>query len=92
MGSKLAAHCHRNLGELYVRLGQCDDACTELSAATTLYRSMDMHFWLPQTGAALAQAMAQRVYMAPEHVARSSLAQPSDSRTIAAPNVMARSF
>jgi tetratricopeptide (TPR) repeat protein len=29
----LAAHCHRSLGQLYVRLGRRDDARTELSAA-----------------------------------------------------------
>jgi tetratricopeptide (TPR) repeat protein len=54
----LAAHCHRSLGELYVRLGRSDDAHAELSAAITLYRAMDMTFWLPQTEAARTQVMS----------------------------------
>jgi len=32
-----------------------EQARTELAAALDLYRTMDMTFWLPQTGAALAQ-------------------------------------
>jgi tetratricopeptide (TPR) repeat protein len=51
----LQAHCHRDLGTLYVTLGQQEQARTELSAAIGLYRAMDMTFWLPQTEAALAQ-------------------------------------
>ena len=54
----LAAHCHRSLGELYVRLGRRDDARAELSIAIELYRAMDMTFWLPQTEAALVQVMS----------------------------------
>jgi hypothetical protein len=53
----LAAHCHRSLGALYIGLGRRDAARIELSAAIDLYRAMDMTFWLPQTEAALAQAM-----------------------------------
>jgi hypothetical protein len=54
----LAAHCHRSLGELYIRLGRRDDTRVELSTAIARYRTMDMPFWLPQTEAALAQAMS----------------------------------
>ena len=54
----LAAHRHRSLGELYVRLGRRDAARAALSAAIERYHAMDMTFWLPQTEAALAQAMA----------------------------------
>jgi class 3 adenylate cyclase/tetratricopeptide (TPR) repeat protein len=51
----LQAHCHRGLGTLYATIGQCEQARIALSTALTLYRDMDMTFWLPQTEAALAQ-------------------------------------
>jgi tetratricopeptide (TPR) repeat protein len=51
----LQAHCHRGLGTLYAKIGQAEQARTALSTASTLYRAMDMTFWLPQTEAALAQ-------------------------------------
>jgi tetratricopeptide (TPR) repeat protein len=51
----LQAHCHLGLGTLYAKTGRREQACTELSAAITLYRTMDMTFWLPQAEAALAQ-------------------------------------
>jgi tetratricopeptide (TPR) repeat protein len=55
----LQAHCHRGLGTLYATIGKQEQACAELSAAITLYRAMDMTFWLPQTEAALAQVEGQ---------------------------------
>ena len=55
----LQAHCRRDLGTLYARLGQGKQARTELGAARDLYRVMDMTFWLPQVEAVLAQAEAQ---------------------------------
>ena len=51
----LQAHCHLGLGTLYIKTGQWEQACTELSTAIALYRDMDMPFWLPQAEAALAQ-------------------------------------
>ena len=54
----LQAHCHRGLGMLYATTGQREQARTELSAATALYRAMAMTFWLPQAEAALAQVIA----------------------------------
>jgi tetratricopeptide (TPR) repeat protein len=51
----LQAHCHLGLGTLYVKTGQRQQACTELSTAVDLYRDMDMTFWLPQAEAALSQ-------------------------------------
>jgi tetratricopeptide (TPR) repeat protein len=51
----LVAHCHLGLGTLYGEIGCQDEARTELSAAITLYRAMDMTFWLPEAEAALAQ-------------------------------------
>ena len=51
----LQAHCHRGLGTLYTKIDQPEQARTELLTAITMYRSMDMTFWLPETEAALAQ-------------------------------------
>jgi tetratricopeptide (TPR) repeat protein len=51
----LLAHCHLGLGTLYDRRGQQQQAQAELTTAITLYRTMDMTFWLPQAEAALAQ-------------------------------------
>jgi tetratricopeptide (TPR) repeat protein len=51
----LQAHCHRGLGTLYLKIGRCEDARAELSAAIELYRAMEMTFWLPQAEAALAE-------------------------------------
>jgi hypothetical protein len=50
----LVAHCHHGLGQLYSQTGQREQAYTELSTAITMYRAMDMTFWLPQAEAALA--------------------------------------
>ena len=51
----LQAHCHRGLGMLYAATSQREQARTALTTAITLYRDMEMTFWLPQTEAALAQ-------------------------------------
>ena len=52
----LQAHCHLGLGTLYTKLGWQEQARAALSAAVTLYRAMDMTFWLSQAEAALTQA------------------------------------
>jgi tetratricopeptide (TPR) repeat protein len=54
----LQAHCHLGLGTLYTTTGQQQQAYAGLSTAITLYRAMDMTFWLPQAEAALAQVSA----------------------------------
>jgi tetratricopeptide (TPR) repeat protein len=51
----LQAHSHCGLGILYTKIGRWQQAREELSTAITLYRTMDMTFWLPQAEAALAQ-------------------------------------
>jgi tetratricopeptide (TPR) repeat protein len=51
----LQAHCHLGLGTLHAVTGQREQACTALTTAIEMYRSMDMTFWLPQAEAALAQ-------------------------------------
>jgi class 3 adenylate cyclase/tetratricopeptide (TPR) repeat protein len=42
----LLAHCHLGLGKLYRRTGQRPEAQEHLTTATTMYREMDMRFWL----------------------------------------------
>jgi tetratricopeptide (TPR) repeat protein len=47
----LVAHCHRGLGKLYGRTGNMECARKNLTTATTMYREMDMRFWLDQEAA-----------------------------------------
>ena len=42
----LVAHCHLGLGKLYRRTGKSEQAREHLSIATTMYREMDMTYWL----------------------------------------------
>jgi predicted ATPase len=51
----LVAHCHRSLGNLYLKVGRRDEARAELAAAIELYRAMEMTFWLPEAERALAE-------------------------------------
>ena len=44
----LIAHCHLGLGKLYRRIGKRWQAHEHLTTATTMYREMDMRFWLEQ--------------------------------------------
>jgi hypothetical protein len=45
----LVAHCHLGRGKLYRRTGQHEQAHEHLTTATTMYRAMDMRFWLENT-------------------------------------------
>jgi len=47
----LVAHCHLGLGKLYRRTGKRQEAQAHLTSATTMYREMDMRFWLEQAEA-----------------------------------------
>ena len=47
----LAAHCHLGLARLYRRTGQQQESQEHLVVATTMYREMDMRFWLEQAEA-----------------------------------------
>jgi hypothetical protein len=49
----LVAHCHLGLGKLYRRTGQREQAQEHLTTATTMYREMDMRFWVEQAEAEL---------------------------------------
>jgi tetratricopeptide (TPR) repeat protein len=42
----LVAHCHLGLGTLYRRTGEREQAQEHLTTAATMYREMDMRFWL----------------------------------------------
>ena len=50
----LVAHCHLGLGKLYQYTGKREQAGEHLTAATTLYREMDMRFWLEQVAAEMS--------------------------------------
>jgi hypothetical protein len=47
----LVAHCHLGLGKLYRSTGDAAKAEEHLTTATTMYRSMDMTFWLEKADA-----------------------------------------
>ena len=47
----LVAHCHLGLGKLYLRTGNRQQAQEHLTTAITMYREMDMRFWLEQAEA-----------------------------------------
>jgi tetratricopeptide (TPR) repeat protein len=51
----LVAHCHLGLGQLYAHTDKREQAEKNLRTATTMYREMDMRFWLEQADAALAE-------------------------------------
>jgi Double zinc ribbon len=49
----LVANCHLGLGKLSRRTGQREQARHRLTTATTLYREVDMRFWLEKAKAEL---------------------------------------
>ena len=51
----LVAHCHLGLGTLYRRTGQREQAQDHLTTAMTLYREMDMRFWLEKAEAEMRE-------------------------------------
>jgi class 3 adenylate cyclase/tetratricopeptide (TPR) repeat protein len=51
----LVAHCRLGLGKLYRRTRRGKQALEQLAAATTMYREMDMPFWLEQAESELRQ-------------------------------------
>ena len=51
----LMAHCHLGLGTLYRRAGKREQAREHLTTATTMFRDMDMRFWLEQAEAELKE-------------------------------------
>ena len=51
----LVAHCHLGLGRLHRRTGKRQPAQEHLTTATTMYREMDMRFWVEQAEAEMAE-------------------------------------
>ena len=51
----LVAHCYLGLGKLYRRTGQCEQAREHLTTATTMYREIDLRFWLEKTEAEMGK-------------------------------------
>jgi tetratricopeptide (TPR) repeat protein len=49
----LGAHCYLGLGKLHQRTGRRQEAKEHLTTATTMYRDMEMRFWLEQAEAEL---------------------------------------
>jgi class 3 adenylate cyclase/tetratricopeptide (TPR) repeat protein len=54
----LVAHCHLGLAKLYRRTDKREQAQEHLATATTMYREMDMRFWLEQAEAELGGQVA----------------------------------
>ena len=54
----LVAQCHLDLGKLYRRIGKHEDAKEHLSTATTMFRDMDMAYWLAKLEAELRERSA----------------------------------
>jgi len=52
----LVAHCHLDLARAYWRLGMRSQGEECLTSARSMYREMEMGFWLAQTEAALMEA------------------------------------
>ena len=50
----LVAHCHLGLGKLFRRTGDGVQAQGHLKTSATMYREMDMGFWLEKAEAAWA--------------------------------------
>ena len=48
----LQAHCHHGLGTLYATTGRRTGRCRTLTPVT-LYRAVDMTFWLPRVETAM---------------------------------------
>jgi class 3 adenylate cyclase/tetratricopeptide (TPR) repeat protein len=52
----LIAHCCFGLGKLYRRTSEREQAQEHLTTATTMYRQMDMRFWLEKAAAEILEA------------------------------------
>jgi len=52
----LVAHCHLGFGKLHRRTGDRASALEHLSTAATMYREMEMGFWLEKAEEALKEA------------------------------------
>ena len=55
----LVAHCHLGLGKLYRHTGDRAKAAEHLTTAATMYREMDMGFWLEKAEAELGPSLKE---------------------------------
>jgi hypothetical protein len=51
----LIAHGNLGVGKLYRRISKLEQAREHLTTATTMYREMDMRFWLEQAEAEMKE-------------------------------------
>jgi len=51
----LQGHCHLGLGKLYRRTGTRQQAQEHLATAASMYREIDMRFWLDKAEAELEE-------------------------------------
>jgi class 3 adenylate cyclase/tetratricopeptide (TPR) repeat protein len=51
-----AAHCHLGLGKLFRRTGKREQAHQHLATATTMFREMDMRFWVEKAEAEMKES------------------------------------
>ena len=51
----LTAHCHAGLGKLYRRAGKLEQAHDHFTSAVTMYREIEMPFWLEKIEAGMRQ-------------------------------------
>jgi len=51
----LVAHCHLGLAKLYHRTDKREQAKEHLTTATTMYREMDMTYWLEKAEAEMTK-------------------------------------
>jgi tetratricopeptide (TPR) repeat protein len=71
----LTAHCHFGLGKLYQRTGDGEQAREHFTTATTMYREMDMRFWLQQVE-------TERQHLRGDTIIRTENRQRSTPRTV----------
>jgi predicted ATPase/class 3 adenylate cyclase len=57
----LVAHCHLGLAKLHRRTGTHEKAQEHIATASTLYREMDMPFWLKQAEAEIRQLQTSSI-------------------------------
>ena len=53
----LVAHCHFGLAKLYGKTNKREQAREHFTTAITMYREMDMQFWLEQADIALERSL-----------------------------------
>ena len=51
----LVAHCHLGLSRFYRRASKREQAQEHVTTAVTMYREMDMQFWLEQAEAEMRE-------------------------------------